>query len=324
MNTILYDVNEKVVFDKNKWSIYIHRCINNNKAYIGIAKGNPVNRWGANGKKYRKDSQPVFYNAIQKYGWDGFEHIIWETNLNHNEAKNMEKMLISLFQTNCRKYKNPAYGYNETDGGDGSSGRSVKQATREKIGKVHRGKALSVEHKEKISRGLTGRPGTMKGKHHSLETRAKMSQSHIGIVFTAEHRRNISIANQKDTAGFHHHRHTEEAKQRQREATAARNATLDWKVNNRLKLSKPVVQCTIEGDILRIWSWIKGASDTLDILTSGIIRCCQGKRKTAGGYCWYYLYDQTIRNGSTTPGAITLGLVTEADAIAQLNAPQNV
>ena len=27
-----------------KWCVYIHRCIDNNKAYIGIAKGNPENR----------------------------------------------------------------------------------------------------------------------------------------------------------------------------------------------------------------------------------------------------------------------------------------
>ena len=122
-----------IIFDKNKWSIYIHRCLANNKAYIGIAKDNPENRWSANGKKYKQDSQPVFYNAIQKYGWDGFEHIIWATNLEHDEAKHMEKMLIAFFQTNCRRYRSPEYGYNETDGGDGTSGRNVKPENRKKI-----------------------------------------------------------------------------------------------------------------------------------------------------------------------------------------------
>ena len=315
MNTITYD--------KGKWSIYIHRCFANNKAYIGIAKGNPENRWGANGKKYQKNSQPVFYNAIQKYGWDGFEHIIWATNLEHDEAKHMERMLIALFQTNCRRYKSPEYGYNETDGGDGSAGRSVKQETREKIGNAHRGKTLSDEHKEKIRKFFIGRPSPTKGMRHSIETREKMSKSHIGMVFTKEHRKNLSIANQKETAGFHNHRHTEETKQRQKEATAARNATQEWKEQNRLNLSKPVVQCTIEGKVIKVWSWIKGASDVLGILRSGIIRCCQGERRTSGEYRWYYLYDQTRKDGAIIPGAITLGLITEEEALAYLNTPQN-
>lgn len=309
---------DTIIFDKNKWSIYIHRCIVNNKAYIGIAKGNPENRWGSNGKKYKEDSQPVFYNAIQKYGWDGFEHIIWAINLDHDDAKRMERMLITLFQTNCRRYKNPEYGYNETDGGDGSSGRSVKQETREKIGNAHRGKVLSDEHKEKIRKFFIGRPSPTKGMHHSAETREKMSKSHTGMVFTEEHRKNLSIANQKETAGFHNHRHTEETKQKQREATAARNATPEWKLHNRLKLSKPIVQCTKEDEIIRLWSWVRGASEALGILTSGIIRCCKGENKTAGGYHWYYLYDQTRKDGTVIQGAIALGLITE-EALAQLS-----
>ena len=310
---------DTIVFNKNKWSVYIHRCIANNKAYVGIAKGNPASRWGANGQKYKKDSQPVFYNAIQKYGWNGFEHIIWTTNLSHNEAKHMEKMLIAFFQTNCRRYRNPEYGYNETDGGDGSSGRSVKPETRKKIGDAHRGKVLSEEHKEKIRRFLIGRPSPTKGIHRSVETREKMSKSHIGMVFTEEHRRNLSIANQRETAGFHNHKHTEETKQRQREATAARNATQEWKDHNRFKLSKPIVQCTIEDKIIKVWSWVKGASDDLGILTSSIIRCCRGEHKSAGGYRWYYLYDQTRKDGILVPGAITLGFITEEEALAQLN-----
>lgn len=316
-------MTKDIIFNKNKWSVYIHRCITNNKAYIGIAKGNPTNRWGENGKKYKKDSQPVFHNAIQKYGWDGFEHIIWAINLEHDEAKHIEKMLIAFFQTNCRRYKNPECGYNETDGGDGSSGRNQSKEAREKIGNSHRGKPLSKEQRDKISKSLIGHTGTMLGKHHSQETRDKMSKSHTGMVFTDEHRKNISIANQKETAGFHNHRHTEETKQKQREATAARNATLEWKLNNRMKLSKPVVQLSINGEVIKVWGWVKGASEALGILTSGIIRCCNGINKTAGGYSWKYLYDQTRKDGEIVLGAITLCLITEENALEQLNTQQN-
>ena len=40
----------------------------------------PEKRWGANGCNYK--SSPHFYSAIQKYGWDNFEHNILFTGLN--------------------------------------------------------------------------------------------------------------------------------------------------------------------------------------------------------------------------------------------------
>jgi hypothetical protein len=55
-----------------------------------------------------------------------------------------------------------------------------------------------------------------------------------------------------------------------------------------------------------------------------------GRRESAGKHPitreplhWYYIYDQTRKDGTIIPGAITLGLITEAEALAQLNAQQN-
>ena len=60
---------------EEKYYVYSHRNKINNKIYIGITKQNPTVRWGVDGKRY-KDS-PRFWNAIQKYGWDNFEHEIF-------------------------------------------------------------------------------------------------------------------------------------------------------------------------------------------------------------------------------------------------------
>ena len=103
------------------WCVYIHRNKINNKVYIGVAKEPAKNRW-RNGSGYSKN-QSVFYNAIQKYGWDNFEHIIWADKLSQKEAQEWEIRLIAVFKTNCRKYNNPELGYNMTDGGEGASGR---------------------------------------------------------------------------------------------------------------------------------------------------------------------------------------------------------
>lgn len=69
--------------------IYVHKNLINNKYYIGqTIKANPEKRW-QNGSGYKTSSK--FYRAIQKYGWENFEHIILETEipitlLNEKEA----------------------------------------------------------------------------------------------------------------------------------------------------------------------------------------------------------------------------------------------
>ena len=96
----------------DNYCVYIHRNIINNKAYIGItAYGDDPNRRWQNGKGYIQ--QRLFWNAIQKYGWDNFEHIIWSKNLTENEAKAWEIRLIALFNTT-----NSNYGYNISPGGE--------------------------------------------------------------------------------------------------------------------------------------------------------------------------------------------------------------
>lgn len=96
----------------DNYCVYIHRNMINNKAYIGITiySENPNKRW-QNGKGYAQ--QPLFYNAIQKYGWDNFEHIIWANELSLENAQKIEVMLIALFNTTDSNF-----GYNISNGGE--------------------------------------------------------------------------------------------------------------------------------------------------------------------------------------------------------------
>lgn len=56
-----------------------------------------------------------------------------------------------------------------------------------------------------------------------------------------------------------------------------------------------------------------------------VVQYIKGERGRAGksGYDYKFLYDYTKKDGALIPGAITLGLITEAEALAQLNTPQN-
>lgn len=78
-----------------------------NKYYIGITSQTAEQRW-RKGKGYKTSVK--FYKAIQKYGWDNFKHIILFENLNKEIANEIEKYLIS-------KYNTINDGYNITEGG---------------------------------------------------------------------------------------------------------------------------------------------------------------------------------------------------------------
>ena len=54
------------------------------------------------------------------------------------------------------------------------------------------------------------------------------------------------------------------------------------------KLSKPVVQISLEGDIVAEFPSGIQAARELKLSSSSISECCRGKRKTIGGFRWKY------------------------------------
>lgn len=103
---------------KRKWIVYKHTNKINLSSYIGITSRKPEIRWGDNGRNYRpsKGKHSCFYNAIEKYGWNNFDHEILERNLTYEQACDREKYYISFYNTKAPN------GYNLTDGGEGTCG----------------------------------------------------------------------------------------------------------------------------------------------------------------------------------------------------------
>lgn len=97
--------------DERSHVVYAHKNKVNQKQYIGITKNKPEHRWGAEGHGYVKC--PYFWNAIQKWGWENFEHEIIAKGLTVKEAIDMEIELIAKLKTT-----NPKFGYNTSRGGD--------------------------------------------------------------------------------------------------------------------------------------------------------------------------------------------------------------
>lgn len=103
----------------NIYSIYMHKNKINNKIYIGQTKQKLEHRWGHDGNGYKSQ---MFFFAIQKYGWENFEHIVLYENLTKEQANLLEDKLIKKYKT-----QNPKYGYNIKDGGNASSSPSGKE-----------------------------------------------------------------------------------------------------------------------------------------------------------------------------------------------------
>ena len=80
--------------------VYKHTAPNG-KVYIGITSRIAEKRWN-NGHNYKQNKH--FYNAIQKYGWNNFEHEIIFNNLSKEEACEEEKNLIAKYNSNNRKF----------------------------------------------------------------------------------------------------------------------------------------------------------------------------------------------------------------------------
>ena len=54
-----------------------------------------------------------------------------------------------------------------------------------------------------MSESHKGKPGAMKDKHHSEETKRKMSESHKGKPKSEEHKRKLSEAHKGQRKGMH-------------------------------------------------------------------------------------------------------------------------
>lgn len=147
----------------SKYVIYLHRNKINNMVYIGQTNQNPPSRRWNNGNGYRHNQK--FFFAIQKYGWDNFEHIILKDNLTLDEANYYEQFYISQYQSDIREK-----GYNLTSGG---KNYTPSEETIEKLRQSHLGYKPTEEQKRKNSLSNIGKHNRL----HTKEEKKKISEA---------------------------------------------------------------------------------------------------------------------------------------------------
>lgn len=246
----------------NNFTVYRHTAPNG-KMYIGITCQPIEKRW-ANGAGYSK--QPLFFNAIKKYGWANFKHEVLLEGLDAQNASLAEQLFIAYWKSNER-----AYGYNCREGGIENSGHS--EETRRKIGDAQRGEKNHMY-------GKTYR--------HSEETKMKISSSHMGYKHTEEAKRKMSESRMGMTI-------SKETRQKMSESHKGYVMPESMRLSRRRnKRCRPVEQIDkTTGDIIKTFFSMSEASRQTGVNTPDIVSCCKGKLNTAGGYIWRY-YDEYI------------------------------
>ena len=141
----------------DKYTVYIHVNKANGKRYVGITS-QPVERRWREGFGYKRNHH--FFRAIEKYGWDNFEHVVVEKNISLEKAAALEKTLIKKFKTTDKNF-----GYNKSTGGEASAKGNKFNLTDEQKKRQSQsltGKPKSEAHKRALSEARRGKPNFKK------------------------------------------------------------------------------------------------------------------------------------------------------------------
>lgn len=274
-------------------------------------------RYGKDGYQYHQCTH--FWRAIQKYGWDNFEHIVLIEDLSKEMANIIESELIKKYNTT-----NARYGYNTTLGGDGGRLARIKQYT--KFGEYIRTYESIMEASndtnipELTIRSSCANKGAFLNRNKyrwtyeddeladisNLHTRNKeINQYDLNGIFIKTWESAKTIEN---ICGHNHSKIASCCRERQRIAygyiwrynlgdTSDLCLSDDYhkskigKHHNHTK--KKIVQLDFDLNLIEVWESASEATKKLfnSTDTSSISRCCTGKLQSAHGYKWMY-YDK--------------------------------
>ena len=162
----------------------------NGKRYIGATKRTLTQRQGRDWVKYKLNR--LLWPAIQEYGVENIKtEILFEGDVPDETAGELERFYIAEYKTNANKYKNPSYGYNLGDGGEGVHDRQLTEERKKQL----REQMLIYQARNKL-------------KPVSAETRRRQSEARKGRRFgprSPETKAKISKANSRENMTWETH-----------------------------------------------------------------------------------------------------------------------
>ena len=256
---------EEVKIEDKKWCVYMHVNKVNNKVYVGqTCQQPPEKRWGNDGAGYKcNGGNRHFQNAIQKYGWDNFEHIIFANNLSKEDADKIETLLIALYETT-----NHDKGYNIAVGGN-----------------VHVG---------------VGENNPFYGKHHTDDTKNRLSEVRsipvVQLNLNGEYIKEFRSGREASRATGVDESTINDCCIKKPHCKSGGGFLWvykkDYNSDNNISYDnsalRPVVQLDKLGNFIAEYNTIKNASIITSVHNSNITVCCKGDYNHAGGYIWVY------------------------------------
>lgn len=245
--------------EDKKWCVYMHINKANGKKYIGQTCQNPPEKRWNNGWGYIGCAK--FWRAIQKYGWEGFDHIIVQNGLTLDEANYLEENLINEYCT-----LSDEYGYNLQSGGQKKlQSEETKNKVREHHadfngGKHPRAKAVYCIELNRIF-------ACMRDAQRELSINAK----DIGACCRGD----------RNTAGNYHWIYAEDIDKCNFEEILSRKKHAQ--ITNKKR-----VRCKETGEI---FDSITQASIQKNADLSSISACCHGKLGHTKGLHWEFVED---------------------------------
>lgn len=278
----------------SEYTVYCHRNKINGKLYFGITSQPFEKRW-KKGKGYSGCIR--FERAIQKYGWDNFDHIIIGEHFTKAFAELIEESLISFYETQGEA------GYNSESGGhtqrwsqemkdklsktrreewtkdphryDGSKNPNYNNHwsddQKARMSRIKKGTPVSEETKRKISLSTSGEKNHNYGKAMSDEQKAKISASKKGKKLPPRddaYRKRLSEALKGRTFTEEHRKNISES------------------LKGNIPYNRKKVLCVELG---LIFDCARLAHEATGTNTTAIHGVCRGLHERAGGYHWKYI-----------------------------------
>jgi group I intron endonuclease len=256
INNVKDSTKEKIIYkgfmgnEEKLYCVYKHTSPSE-KVYIGMTCQEPPEKRWHNGNGYKNNQ--YFNSAIQKYGWDNFEHEIVFTALPKEEAANKEKELIAYYKSN-----NKLYGYNISSGGEGGA-EGIPISDTERMRRSEHAKTyIGSKNPNYGNHKLAGENNPFFNKEHSEETKQLLSDLAKDRWKNEEYRQHMSNIHKDQNIGAE---------------------------NPRARIT---FQYDMDGNFIKAWECAKDASIALGICYTGITRCCRGGSQSSGGFIWRY------------------------------------
>lgn len=278
-------------------TIYGHLCVKTNKWYIGYTHyESPEKRWGSNGigyleKRNGKFTQPKIARAIEKYGWESFDHYILDYCLKDN---------IDEFERKYIAEKNSfKKGYNSTIGGEKLLGEDNPAF----------GKIKSEEQINHLRKIFSGKNNPNYGKKTSESTKSKISNSlkrhwkntkhpRKGIKLSKKQCQRISNMNKGRKMPDIVKQNLVKINKSRQYSPLSEETKLKIsksKYGSKSPVKRNVVQLDDDQNIINIFETAAAAGRYMRLYNgSQITACCKNKQSRSAGYSWRYIEDVPI------------------------------